>query len=710
MMADSRYGAAVASEPGGYIVVGGPGGYYSNRGQIGSVFVFASASVAAEGVYGAFRQWWPENGDFETNDFEAGDEFGAAVAVSGDVVVVGAPGDDFKAGDVVVVDSGSAYVVTYDGSGTWAMQAKLELEPANEGARFGSAVAASGQVVAVGTGSSEAYPGAVHIFTPGGAGGWEKIQELVAEPDGDVDWCFGHSLALEGCGPEEGPCAKSGVLVVGSPQTCDGNNLHEGRAYVYRSDGAAFVLEATLTADEPRDNAGRSVGTATRYFGNGVALTGDATLVVGVSCADEDDACATAGAAVVFRKARLGAPWAQAHLDATLDDDRAGAGFGARGAVAAEGDAIVVGAAPEDADAGAAYVSCEATCAAAAYAFEDDVDAEGGAGPDGTLIGDAAYGTGMAGRGLVFSGVAGEYVEFPVALTARLGGAAPRSVCLWAKDVAFNGGALFAYGTQTGNELFSLKTKDSALEFNLKVGPGAANDHKFTVDGWTADAWHHLCVVYERTFVRGSPQPSTAVVYVDKAVELSVELDAELDTAPTALRLGEGWVGANANIDAFAGALDELRVYGCALDAAGVAADFDAGAVAVPGRVAVGGAVVDLRVDCLKRSRHVGKFNPFASNGRMPWYGDGALAREYAAAAITASGGGVAAFFAGTASDWCDGVKSACFAYRAGAQDKVWCPDWSDRNGWTEADAETDVGVGKKAKGNYVLATCVSGC
>ena len=196
-----------------------------------------------------------------------------------------------------------------------------------------------------------------------------------------------------------------------------------------------------------------------------------------------------------LRKSRLGAPWAQAHLDATLDDDRAGAGFGARGAVAADGDAIVVGAAPEDDDAGAAYVSCEATCAAAAYAFEDDVDAEGGAGPDGTLIGDAAYGTGMAGRGLVFSGVAGEYVEFPVALTARLGGAAPRSVCLWAKDVAFNGGALFAYGTQTGNELFSLKTKDSALEFNLKVGPGAANDHKFTVDGWTADAWHHLCVV-----------------------------------------------------------------------------------------------------------------------------------------------------------------------------------------------------------------------
>lgn len=64
----------------------------------------------------------------------------------------------------------------------------------------------------------------------------------------------------------------------------------------------------------------------------------------------------------------------------------------------------------------------------------------------------------------------------------------------------------------------------------------------------------------------------------------------------------------------------------------------------------------------------------------------------------------------GTASDWCDGAKSACFAYRAGAEDKVWCPDWSDRSGWTEADAATDVGVGKKAKGNYVLATCVSGC
>ena len=60
------------------------------------------------------------------------------------------------------------------------MQAKLELEPANEGARFGSAVAASGQVVAVGTGSSEAYPGAVHIFTPGGAGGWSAAPSSMA--------------------------------------------------------------------------------------------------------------------------------------------------------------------------------------------------------------------------------------------------------------------------------------------------------------------------------------------------------------------------------------------------------------------------------------------------------------------------------------------------------------------------------------------------
>src|SRR5439155_24894387 len=96
----------------------------------------------------------------------AGDAFGAAVAAAGDGVLVGAPGDDTAA-----PDGGAAFVF---GSGDAAPTTLLPPTPAAEGA-FGAAVAALGSnplVGAPGTGTVYLFRGGtvLTLESPGGAG------------------------------------------------------------------------------------------------------------------------------------------------------------------------------------------------------------------------------------------------------------------------------------------------------------------------------------------------------------------------------------------------------------------------------------------------------------------------------------------------------------------------------------------------------------
>src|SRR6266581_3247998 len=97
------------------------------------------------------------------NDAAPYDGFGAAVAISGDTVVVGAPSDD-DAGTA----SGSAYVFVRSG-GTWSQQQKLTAGDAAPYDAFGCSVAISGNTVVVGAPafnmSAPRYPpGSAYVF------------------------------------------------------------------------------------------------------------------------------------------------------------------------------------------------------------------------------------------------------------------------------------------------------------------------------------------------------------------------------------------------------------------------------------------------------------------------------------------------------------------------------------------------------------------
>ncbi|KAH8062838.1 glutathione transferase [Aureococcus anophagefferens] len=122
--------------------------------------------------------------------------------------------------------------------------------------------------------------------------------------------------------------------------------------------------------------------------------------------------------------------------------------------------------------------------------------------------------------------------------------AAPRTVCLRARVDVFDGGALFHYGDPIVNGgSFILKTQAEDGKMKLKLGGNRdLDDVAVNGDG----AWHHYCAAYDAA--------ARASLYEDGVLLQSEEV--ELDTASAYLR----------------GAVDDLRIYDVALDAAGVAA------------------------------------------------------------------------------------------------------------------------------------------
>ena len=168
---------------------------------------------------------------------------------------------------------------------------------------FGSCVALSGDTALVPT-SSAAY-----IFVRSGTS-WSRQAKLVVpyDPDGDV--------VLEMA--EHG--AVSGDTAVVEVDSVRGNDL-SGSAYVYARSGAAWSLQAQLSApagDDPSE------------FAKSLAIDGD-TAVVGGSLVDGG-----AGAAYVFT--RTGTSWT---LAARLSGDDGSPTFG--DSVAIEGTTVLVG-------------------------------------------------------------------------------------------------------------------------------------------------------------------------------------------------------------------------------------------------------------------------------------------------------------------------------------------------------------------------------
>ena len=267
---------------------------------------------------------WTQQAELTASDGAAGDVFGNSVSVSGTTVVVGAA-DDAQSAAYVFVRSGA----------TWTQQAELTASDGVAGEGFGNSVSVSGTIAIVGspghTVGGETEQGAAYVFVRSGTT-WTQQQELTAN-DGLGGSEFGFSVGLSGT-----------VAIVGAPAQTVGGNVQQGAAYIFAQSGSTWTQQAELTAND---------GAVADYLGWSVGLSG--TIAIAGAPDHAVGATPLQGAAYVF--VQSGTTWtSQQELAAT--DGAEGDSFGITSAVS--GTTAIVGASfrtvGADAEQGTAYI------------------------------------------------------------------------------------------------------------------------------------------------------------------------------------------------------------------------------------------------------------------------------------------------------------------------------------------------------------------
>ncbi len=309
----AEFGIAVAID-GAVAVVGAPEDTVSTPGGEGSARVFVNVA----GTWTLAQTLANAGGSFA-------DEFGRSVAISGNTIVVGAPGVTVQTG---VPGQGAAYVFVWNGA-TWAQQARLVAADGGGGEHFGTSVSIDGNTVIVAAASAD-LPSAVNA---GEAWVFERTgitwagQKLVA-PDGATNDFFGRSVDVSG-----------GTVCIGSAQ----DDSSRGSIYMFTRGASAWGFQQKLTAPG-------TVGTD--IFGSSCAIHGD-TVVSGALSEDEGGEI-NQGAVYVF--VRSGSVWG---FQQRLGPSDGGANKGLGSSVAIHGNRIAAGAPGDDVglrDSGAVYM------------------------------------------------------------------------------------------------------------------------------------------------------------------------------------------------------------------------------------------------------------------------------------------------------------------------------------------------------------------
>jgi len=303
------FGASVSLQ-GDRAVVGSPRDGVSGIFEAGTAYVFERSG----GV------WLRTAHVADASPGQSGN-FGAAVALSGDAFVAGAPGATTETG----YRAGHAQLYTLDGG--WMPTTTLDLGTAHVREDFGSAVAASASTLVAGapTASSADGIGAAYLFERSGAS-WLRSVTLRPSP-GHASMDFGGSISLSGDSVAIG-AAREDI---------------SGAVYVFERGDGSWPLQARLD--------GGSGDNLVHLLGSSVALTGDRLAAGEPSTSDGG----RPGLVRIWERA--GSAWTpQAVLEAS--DGAAGAQFGY--SVALSGDTLAASAPRADIgieqDAGAVYV------------------------------------------------------------------------------------------------------------------------------------------------------------------------------------------------------------------------------------------------------------------------------------------------------------------------------------------------------------------
>ncbi len=130
---NSAFGSSVSID-GDTAAVGAPGDDFNGEGDFGSVYFFKKSDGA-----------WVQEQKISPDDVEAYDMFGGAIAIEGDVAVIGSEYDDDNG-----ANSGSAYIFNQI-NGDWIQKQKLLANDGDQWDYFGKDVSVDGNTIVIGS-------------------------------------------------------------------------------------------------------------------------------------------------------------------------------------------------------------------------------------------------------------------------------------------------------------------------------------------------------------------------------------------------------------------------------------------------------------------------------------------------------------------------------------------------------------------------------
>ncbi len=347
----------------------------------------SASSAGAVYVFTRSNGVWSQQAYLKASNPNLDDSFGSSVDISGDTIVVGAPGEDGNATGVngnqlsnSAENAGAVYVFTRSGT-IWSQQAYLKASNTDAGDYFGLPVKVSGDTIAVAayyedsnaTGingdqadNSAEDSGAVYVFTRTGTT-WSQQAYVKASNTETYDYFGYFAMALSG-----DTLAVASSYEASSATGVNGNQAnnsapYSGAVYVFTRTGSTWSQQAYIKASNTETYD---------YFGYpSMSLSGDTLAVAasyesssatGVNGNQADNSAIYSGAVYVFT--RTGTAWSQqAYVKASNTEESDYFGT----SVSLSGDILAVGAPYEDSnatgvngnqldnsavDAGAAYI------------------------------------------------------------------------------------------------------------------------------------------------------------------------------------------------------------------------------------------------------------------------------------------------------------------------------------------------------------------
>lgn len=232
----ANYGISVAVT-GDQVIVGAPGTMVQNA-SIGAVFSYNVSSGGTPASVVTLSHPSPASGD----------SFGSRIALTNDYLVVGAPGAENGA---INDETGKVYVYSRSSGPTASLLFTIQEPTQFVLSGFGSSLAISGNLLAVGLGSG----GNVYVYDLQGEN--PTVPKVtIPYPAAQTPGRFGKSLAISGA-----------RLLVGSPK----DSQTDGRAYLYDLSSSTPTVPVHVLINPDADSV--------NAFGEAVAISGSSVVV-----------------------------------------------------------------------------------------------------------------------------------------------------------------------------------------------------------------------------------------------------------------------------------------------------------------------------------------------------------------------------------------------------------------------------------------------